>query len=772
MKFKHGNWMILDNMKPTLALEYITHEVCGSDLIVYANTKHIASRGDVVTHGILTVTLSSPMADVIKVNTVHHAGTIAKGPFPEICGCRNEDVQVAEDENFVCYTAGALTAKICKDAFSWGIEYINNKTGEVLTYTGVKNLGHFVNTDDGKCYMTDQLALENGELVYGLGERFGAVVRNGQSMTMWNEDGGTGSDLSYKNIPFYMTSRKYGVYVESTADVSFEVASESVEKVRMSVEGEELSYYIFCGADPKDVMVKYTNLMGKPALPPSWTFGMWMSSCYKVPFDEFSIVENIDKMAAAGIPMSTYHLDFFWSKEYKITNFIWNDETFKNPQAFVQKLRDRGVRINLWFHPYIPQRSEIWAEAAENGYFLKRTNGDIWQTDNWQAGMAIIDFTNPDAYKWFQGKIKGILENYCDSVAADFSEAIPTEDVVFFDGSDPMKMHNYYSYLYNKCVFEAVEAVKGKDKACCFFRSGSAGSQKFPCHWGGDSDANYKSMAAALRAGLSAAVSGFSFWTHDITGFGGKATPDLYKRWSAFGLLLTHTRLHGESFPKEPWNYDEESCQVLGRFSKLKCSLMPYIYAMANNAHEQGVPVLRPMFFEFPDDPAIGYLDTQYMYGDNILVAPIMNEKGTVTYYLPAGTWTNYLTGEVKEGGRYVTETHDYFSLPMMVRQDAIIVSGSEEKADYDFAENPMVRIYELGDGAAATAKIPAKDAGFAGTVTAERNGNVITVTMTGEIKNFTVFVSNRKIAAVEGGTADADGIIKAQAKNVKITLA
>ena len=752
MKFMHGQWMMKDNITPTQALEYISHEINGDELVVYANSKHISARGDVTTHGIMTVSVTSPVEDVVRVDVKHHFGAVNKGPFPAVQDIKAEDVEISEDDNTVYYRSGSLTAKIGKAPFGWKIDYIDNKTGEILTTSATKNLAHMFDKNTGCSYMTDRLSLENGELVYGLGERFTPVVRNGQSIDMWNEDGGTQSDLAYKNVPLYITSRGYGVYVESTAKVSFEVATESVEKVRFSVEGEQLAYYVINGSDPKDVLSKYTEFMGRPALLPSWSFGMWMSSCYKTAFDEHSIVENVDKMKEAGIPISAYHLDFFWSKEYKITNFLWNPDTFKDPDTFVKNLHERDVRVNLWIHPYIPQRSEIFAEGLENGYFIKKTDGSVWQTDNWQAGMAIVDFTNPAAYEWWQSKIIGLLDNYADAVAADFSEAIPTEGVNFFDGCDPKKMHNYYSYLYNKCVFEAVEKAKGKGKAFCLFRSGSAGSQKFPCHWGGDPDATYKSMAASLRAGLSAATSGFCFWTHDVTGFGGKATPDLYKRWCAYGLLISHTRLHGEDLPKEPWNYDEESVEVLKAFSQLKCKLMPYIYGLANVAHEEGIPVLRPMFFEFPADKGAAYLDAQYMLGDKLLVAPIMNDEGKGKYYLPEGVWTNYLTGEKVEGGKWQEDTYDYFSLPLMVRPNSIIVTGENGKPDYDFAAAPVVELFELEDGKETTAKIPGKDGGFVSTVKAIRNGSKVTVTMEGDTATYSVFVSNAAVSNASAG--------------------
>ena len=470
-----------------------------------------------------------------------------------------------------------------------------------------------------------------------------------------------------------------------------------------------------------------------------------MSSCYKTDFDENNIIEMVDQMKEANISVGTYHLDFFWSKEYRITNFIWNPDTFKDPDTFVKRLRERGVHLNLWIHPYIPQRAEIFKEAMDNGYFIKRKDGSVWQTDNWQAGMAIVDFTNPAAYRWFQEKCKYLMTHYCDSIAADFGEKIPVKDVVYYDGSDPLKMHNYYSCLYNQCVFEAVEEVAGKNKAFCMFRSGSAGSQKFPAHWGGDPDCTYSSMAASLRAGLSAAVSGFSFWTHDVTGFGGTATPDLYKRWCAYGLLISHTRLHGESKHKLPWLYDDESTEVLSKFSRLKCSLMPYIFGKAAEAHNDGIPVIRPMFFEFPKDGSVKSIETQYMLGDKLLVAPIFNDEGIANYYLPAGKWTNYLNGKVYDGEKWITENHDYFTLPLMVRPNTVLVTGSNDaRTDYDYAQSPVIEIYEPEDNMAQTVAIPDADAGVAATVSVEKKGGELLIKADGIKGEYTIFISNR----------------------------
>ena len=304
----------------------------------------------------------------------------------------------------------------------------------------------------------------------------------------------------------------------------------------------------------------------------------------------------------------------------------------------------------------------------EAGYLLKKNSRKVWQWDLWQAGMALVDFTNPDACAWYQSKLKALLDMGVDCFKTDFGERVPT-DVVWYDGSDPMKMHNYYTHLYNKCVFDLLVRERGEGEACLFARSATAGGQQFPVHWGGDSTSQYISMAETLRGGLSLMDSGFGFWSHDIGGFEDQGSADLYKRWVAFGLLSSHSRLHGSSSYRVPWNYDDEASDVLRFFVNLKQKLMPYILELAKCAHEKGIPVLRPMHMEFPDDPACAYLDQQYMLGSRILVSPVFSEDGRQRFYLPEGNWVHLISREPAQGGRWMEGRYDYFSLPLYVRE-------------------------------------------------------------------------------------------------------
>jgi alpha-D-xyloside xylohydrolase len=315
-------------------------------------------------------------------------------------------------------------------------------------------------------------------------------------------------------------------------------------------------------------------------------------------------------MADRDIPLSVFHFDCYWMREFNWTDLVWDARVFPDPAAMLRRLRDRGLRICVWINPYIAQRSVLFDEGREHGYLVTRADGSVWQWDMWQAGMALVDFTNPDARQWFAGRLAAVLDMGVDCFKTDFGERIPT-DVAWHDGSDPLRMHNYYAYLYNRTVFELLRERNGEPGAIVFARSATAGGQQFPVHWGGDNTSTFESMAESLRGGLSLGLSGFGFWSHDIGGFEGTPDAAVFKRWVAFGLLSSHSRLHGSTSYRVPWLVDDESVDVLRRFTRLKNRLMPYLYQAAVTAHESGTPVLRAMMLEFPDDPACGYLDRQ-----------------------------------------------------------------------------------------------------------------------------------------------------------------
>jgi alpha-D-xyloside xylohydrolase len=729
MKFTNGYWLVKKGIQPLYATEYGSHILDGKKLTVYVPTKKIASRADALNYAALTVELTSPMENVIHIAASHFQGAPEKGPILPV---KNDDPQVCilDEEDFLTFASGDTRAVICKKPGQWEIRYYYKD--RLLTGTGWRNLACMQDETHAQNYMVEQLSLGVGENVYGLGERFTPFVKNGQTVEMWNGDGGTASELSYKNVPFYLTNRNYGVLVDDMGDVAFEIGSEKVENVQFSVKGEKLAYYILGGESPKGVVQQYAKLTGMPALPPAWSFGLWLTTSFTTDYDEATTLHFIQGMEERHIPLRVFHFDCYWMRGSHWCDFVWDPDTFPDPEGIIRRYHERGLKICVWLNSYVAQQSHLFQEGKGKGYFLKKTDGTVWQSDLWQPGMAIVDFTNPAAKKWYQDQLRRLARMGVDSFKSDFGERIPVKDICYFDGSDPVKMHNYYTVLYNQAVFEVLEEEKGKGNACLFARSTFAGGQKYPVHWGGDSSASYPSMAETLRGGLSLSCAAYGFWSHDIGGFENTATPDLYKRWCQFGLLSSHSRLHGSTSYRVPWAFDEEACDVLRQMVELKCSLMPYLYRMAAISHETGTPMLRPMFLEFPDDPACLPLDRQYMLGDNLLVAPIFSETGEVEYYLPAGRWINLITGEGTEGGWH-KEKHGYTSLPLMVRPNTILAMGANnQRPDYAYADDVTLYLSEFDDGAQATAEIPNLDGHTAMTARAVRDGNHITVKVEG----------------------------------------
>lgn len=730
MKFTNGFWLMRKEYEPTYAVEYAGHERRGEELTVYAAAKHITGRGDCLNIGMLTVTLTSPMEDVIHVEITHFQGGTGK-PVRPFVHFSDRRVEIREDETALTYKSGDLEAVVDKSPSGWSIGYY--RKGKLLTKTDYRNMARMWNRDTGESYMVEQLSLDVGEYVYGLGERFTPFVKNGQVVENWNEDGGTASEQGYKCIPFYLSSKGYGVLADTLGEVSFEVASEKVEEVQFSVPGESLGYYVVAGEDPKGAVSRYCELTGKPALPPAWSFGLWLTTSFTTNYDEATTSSFIQGMADREIPLHVFHFDCYWMRAYTWCDFIWDPQTFQDPEGMLRRYHERGLKICVWINPYIAQRSYLFREGIERGYLLKKTDGSVWQTDLWQPGMALVDFTNPDAAAWYQEKLKALIDMGVDCFKTDFGERVPVRGIQWYDGSDPADMHNAYTYFYNKTVFQLLEREKKKGGAVLFARSATVGGQQFPAHWGGDCSATYSSMAETLRGGLSLSCGGFGFWSHDISGFEQTATPDIYKRWCQFGLLSSHSRLHGSESYRVPWLFDEESCVVLKEMVELKCRLMPYLYQQAVYASETGVPMMRPMFMEFPMDRSCLPLDTQYMLGDSLLVAPIFREDQEVEYYLPQGTWFNLTTETSREGGRWYRETYDYHSMPLFVAPGKILALGScRTRPDYDYGDGVLLAISYLKDGEESQALIPDQEGRKQMQVQARRQGRSVRVTVQG----------------------------------------
>lgn len=742
MKFSDGAWLWRSDVEPACVRNVIEHHV-RDDVLELSVLDRLGREGvDRFEGVVLRVRVSSPMPDVIRVQVRHfEPHPSANFKFDLDTSLRSGDVRIEDTPAALRYTTGNTTLEIHKE--QWQMRFLRKGESRPITAASGDCLGYMRVKDQGN-FLMQRLDLAVGECIYGMGERFGPLVRNGQTVEVWQRDGGTCSDQAYKNVPFYLSSRGYGLLVNDPGRVEFEVATERVSKIQFSVPSEELDYYLFDGPNLKDVLEKYTRLAGRTALPPAWSFGLWLSTSFTTQYDEQTVNEFVDGMAEREIPLSVFHFDCFWMKQRHWCNFMWDQDAFPHPHEMLRRLKARGLKVCVWINPYISALSEIFDEGVSGGYFLKQPDGNIYQRDQWQPAMALVDFTNPDAVAWYQGKLRALLGMGVDSFKTDFGERIPL-DVVYHNGADPTLMHNYYAYLYNKAVFELLEDFHGKGEALVFGRAATAGSQKFPVHWGGDCDATFESMAEDLRGGLSFCLSGNAFWSHDIGGFTGKADPAVYKRWIAFGLMSTHSRLHGSESYRVPWLFDEESVDVMRHFTNLKNKLFPYIYAAAHEARERGLPVMRAMVLEFPDDPGCLYLDRQYMLGESLLVAPVFRHDGFAEYYLPEGRWTHLTDGRLLKGGAWQRERVDFMNIPLFVRENTVLpMSGDDQHPRWGYEDELTLQLFELSDGADLPVRVRHTDGQPAAAFRCTRRGDTITLESDGRAGNVHILLRSR----------------------------
>ncbi|GDX07123.1 alpha-xylosidase [Buttiauxella sp. A111] len=740
MKISDGNWLIQPGLTLIHPIQVFDVEQNGNEMVVYAGTKDVSERGNQLDTPLFTLRFFSPQEGIVGVRIEHFQGAVNNGPHYPLNVLNDVNVTMQNTAEYAELKSGNLSVRVTKGN-DWALDFLRD--GVRITGSAFKNNGYVQDANHGNTHMFERLDLGVGETVYGLGERFTALVKNGQTVETWNRDGGTSTEQSYKNIPFYLTNRGYGVLVNHPECVSFEVGSEKVSKVQFSVEGEYLEYFVIDGPTPKAVLDRYTRFSGRPALPPAWSFGLWLTTSFTTNYDEATVNSFIDGMAERNLPLHVFHFDCFWMKAFQWCDFEWDPVTFPDPEGMLKRLKARGLKICVWINPYIGQKSPLFREGMEKGYLLKRPNGAVWQWDKWQPGQGIVDFTNPAACEWYAGHLKRLVRMGVDCFKTDFGERIPT-DVVWHDGSDPQKMHNHYAFIYNELVWNVLKQELGDEEAVLFARSASVGAQQFPVHWGGDCYANYESMAESLRGGLSLGMSGFGFWSHDIGGFENTAPAHVYKRWCAFGLLSSHSRLHGSKSYRVPWAYDDEACDVVRHFTQLKSRMMPYLYRQAAQAAEFGTPMMRSMMLEFPDDPGCDYLDRQYMLGDSVMVAPVFSEAGDVQFYLPEGRWTHLLTNHEAQGSRWHKQQHDFLSLPVYVRDNTLLALGNnDQKPDYAWHEGTTFQLFNLDDGREAICEVPAADGSVIYTLKVKREGNTLTVQGDGQAKDWTLCLRN-----------------------------
>lgn len=539
------------------------------------------------------------------------------------------------------------------------------------------------------------------EHVYGLGESFTRLDKRGQRVVAWLRDAmGSQSRQQYKAIPFFLSSQGYGMFVHTSAPVTFDVGAEFDAHHAIYSGDELLDLFVFLG-EPKGIVSEYTALTGRSPVPPLWSFGLWMSRItYK---SEPEVREVARRLRAERIPADVLHLDTGWFETDWRPDFQFSATRFTDPAGMLKDLRAQGFRVSLWQYTYFTPKNPVWKEIVERGLFVKDAAGRLPAED------AVLDFSNPQATAWYQDKLAGLLKMGVSAIKADFGENAP-EEGLYASGRTGWYEHNLYPVRYNAAVDSVTRRVTGEGaraESVIWARSAWAGSQRYPIHWGGDAENTNQAMAAQLRAGLSMGLSGFTYWSHDVGGFVQQAPRDLYRRWLAFGVLTSHTRTHGAP-PREPWEYDSLLVGDFRRAVELKYALMPYILAQSKLASERGWPMMRALFFEHPDDPTSWLVEDEYLFGSDLLVAPLFADSATSRrVYLPPGTWIDYQTRRAYEGARWVEVAAGEIPVVLMVRDGAVIphaaVAQHTGAIDWRTLE---LRVFAATAGAAATGSV------------------------------------------------------------------
>lgn len=495
----------------------------------------------------------------------------------------------------------------------------------------------------------DSFAAQPDEHFWGLGERFTGFDKRGQLVSCWNHDAlGTQSAQSYKNVPFMLSSRGYGCFVDTTTNVHFDCCHSSQAVWSVVVPDEELDYYLVFGT-PAECLAQYQELVGGPSLPPPWALGTWVSTG-DMKFSANDVRSLVHRLDAEGVPCDVVHLDAYWQTFGGWSDLRWDEERIPDPAGLLADLRGAGIRPCLWINPYISIHSPLFATAEGAGYFLRRTDGSTFVGELWGGGfppVAVIDVTNPEAQRWWSARLTERIRQGAAVFKTDFGEEIPTE-VVAHNGMAGDRLHNAFCLVYNDLVTSVLREA-GVERPVVWGRSTWAGGQRHVGQWAGDPNSTWPDLASTLRAGLSLALSGHSFWSHDIGGFHGRPDAELYVRWAQFGMLSPLSRFHGQS-TRVPWDYGANALDAVREVTKLRYALHPYLYATAAEAVRDATPIMRPMVFDFPEDPCAQAADLQYLLGPNLLVAPLYRPGGRRLVWFPPGEWAHYANGSVVAG--------------------------------------------------------------------------------------------------------------------------
>ena len=528
--------------------------------------------------------------------------------------------------------------------------------------------------DSFACF--EALELDTDEVIYGLGERFDSLTRNGRAVDFHNKDAvGTTSPRTYVNIPFFLSTKGYGLFLNSGAKTDWQIGTRDVSALQFAVMEDRLDYFVMAGPHPKDILHSYCTLTGFSKLPPLWSFGLWMSRNSYLSWD---VVNDVAKnIRSHDIPCDVLHLDTAWFNRDWNCDLKFSQERFPDPAEHMAKLKEDGFHISLWQYNFIPPNEDNthYQEAVEHGYLSKNDQGQPYQLPEGCEGGWVkdvtIDFSNPEARQWYAEKIRDLIRMGAGAIKTDFGEGIAEE--ANYHSIDGKHFHNLYSLVYNNVVFNATHSVSGEN--IVWARSGTAGSQRYPLHWGGDSQCSFDALAGTLRGALSIGMSGIPFFSHDIGGFIGTPNDELYIRWAQLGLFSSHSRCHGcgNDNHREPWMFSEEACSIFRYYDKLRYSLMPYIYSQAEKCTRTGLPMMRALYLEYPEDRNVYRIDDTYLFGDSLLIAPVVKPLSKCSYrdvYLPKGVWFDYFTKERMDSlGQWIRRPVDLKTMPIYVKE-------------------------------------------------------------------------------------------------------
>ena len=639
----------------------------------------------------------SPRCVRLRFNT--SAGAVRNEPSLMLVGNppKDDSWKIQETEKQVVYTSQYGSVTLIKDP--WDIQ-IRDSSGKLLTSTQNKDDQHSFASPLPFCFVrriadlgrsvAAAFSLSPDEKIFGCGESFTRLNKRGQKLVLYSRDAmGVQNSRMYKPIPFFMSSNGYGMFVHTSTPVTMDFGQTFDNSNVIFVGDDALDLFVFLGS-PKDILSEYTALTGRSPVPPLWSFGLWMSRItYK---SEAQVRDVAAKLRQYKIPADVIHLDTGWFETDWRSDYKFSASRFTDPPKMISDLKEQGFHISLWQLPYFTRRNSLYDEIVKSGYEVRNDGGSLPDED------AVLDFSNPATVKWYQGLLASLLKMGVGAIKVDFGEGAPANGL-YASGKTGFYEHNLYPLRYNKAVADITKEITGD--SIIWARSAWAGSQRYPLHWGGDAENTNSAMAAELRGGLSFGLSGFTYWSHDAGGFVDRAPRDLYRRWLAFGVLTSHTRCHGAP-PREPWEYDQALTDDFRRAVELKYSLMPYIIAQAKDSSAHGFPMLRTLFFEFPDDPTSWMIEDEYMFGSNLLVAPMIEDGPGRKVYLPPGSWIDYQTGKKYGGGQWHNIMTGQIPVVLLVRDHTVIphIAVAQSTSQMDW-KNIELRVFST-DGAEA----------------------------------------------------------------------